>query len=75
MLASSDKQQLQAQGITEQQLQDQISRFEKGFEPLILAAAATVDNGIMRLSESEIAAHDVLVGSLGEAALWQTYKS
>lgn len=54
MLASSDLKQLQGQGISEQQLQDQIDRFEKGFDPLELAAAATVGNGIMRLSDSEI---------------------
>ena len=54
MLRPEDTKQLKDQEISEKQLQDQISRFQKGFDPLELAAAATVDNGIMKLSDEQI---------------------
>lgn len=54
MLSPEDLKELAAQGISKEQLNDQIERFRKGFAPLELAAAATVNNGITRLSTEEI---------------------
>ena len=56
MLSPEDLIQLESQGISQTKLQAQVDRFEKGFAPLQLAAAATIGNGITQLSSGEIEA-------------------
>ena len=54
MLTQEDKDLLAKKGISEAQIAEQLSRFEKGFPYLKLAAAASVDNGgIMTATEEE----------------------
>lgn len=48
-----DKQTLSAKGITESTLREQLERFHTGFPFLKLAGAASVGNGILRLTEEE----------------------
>ena len=54
MLNSEDRNQLHTQGVSEDQLNNQVSRFKAGFDPLELAAAATVDRGISKLTDQDI---------------------
>ena len=54
MLSPEDIKQLASKEISQDQLKAQIDRFKKGFEPLQLAAAATIGQGIMQLSENDI---------------------
>lgn len=51
MFTPSDLLQLKAKGITPEQAQEQLRRFQTGFPPLKVAASATVDHGIARLDE------------------------
>ena len=54
MLNSKDLDLLEKKGITETTLQSQVDRFKKGFDPLVLAAASTVERGITKLTDQEI---------------------
>ena len=55
-LTSNDLRQLEASGITPEQIERQLAHFRQGFPPCSLVAAATIDNGgIIRLDEDEIA--------------------
>ena len=47
MMTNQDKEQLNAKGISEQQIIGQLSSFEHGFPYLKLFAAASTDNGIL----------------------------
>ena len=57
MLSSQDQSQLKAKGISEKQITNQLSQFEKGFAPIDLASAATIGHGILELTKEEIAAY------------------
>ena len=54
MLNEKDLQQLENKGITAAMIDEQISRFEKGFPHLRIHSVATVGNGIMQLGEKDI---------------------
>ena len=45
MLTHEDKELLAKKGISEQQIEEQLACYEKGFPFLMLAGAASVDNG------------------------------
>ena len=45
---------LEEKEISQEQLQHQLERFKQGFEALKITAPATIDNGILRLSEQAI---------------------
>lgn len=53
MMTNQDKEQLNAKGISEQQIIGQLSSFEQGFPYLKLFAAASTDNGIIRTNKEE----------------------
>lgn len=53
-LSTNDKQQLKRIGITEQQIEQQINIFKKGFAYSNLTAAATLEKGIIRFTDDEI---------------------
>ncbi len=53
MWNENDKKLMAAKGITEPVIEAQLKRFETGFPWLKLEAAATVDNGIMRLDAKQ----------------------
>ncbi len=53
-LSTNDKQQLKRIGITEQQIEQQIDQFKKGFAYSNLTAAATLEKGIIRFTDDEI---------------------
>lgn len=53
MITQQDKQQLEAKGISEAQLEQQLKNFETGFPFLQLKAAAAVGNGILQLDEAQ----------------------
>ncbi|NDV58532.1 DUF4301 family protein [Bacteroides sp. 519] len=53
MLTSQDKKQLAEKGITESQIEEQLECFAKGFPFLKLSSAASVEKGIMRISNDE----------------------
>lgn len=57
MLNKTDLDQIAKHEITEEQIAAQVSRFKKGFQPLHLLAAATVGNGIIKLTDEEIQTH------------------
>ena len=46
-MTSQDQELLEKKGISEKQIEEQLACFEKGFPYLRLAAAASVDNGIL----------------------------
>ncbi|MEM0941588.1 MAG: DUF4301 family protein [Bacteroidota bacterium] len=54
MLNPKDLSLLEKRGITEKEINAQVARFKKGFEPLKLANAATVGNGIVSIDDSRI---------------------
>ena len=54
MLTIEDKQYLASKGITEAQIMSQLECFRKGFPYLKLAAAASVDNGILSPDEEAL---------------------
>jgi len=54
MLTTEDIEQLKEQEVSEKKMMDQVDRFKQGFEPLELAAAATIERGIMKLTDQEI---------------------
>ena len=47
MMTPQDKEMLEKKGISEKQIEEQLACFEKGFPYLKLAAAASVENGIL----------------------------
>ena len=53
-LSSADKQQLEALGISMQQVENQIVQFKNGFAFSDLIAPATIGKGIVRFNENEI---------------------
>ena len=53
MLTQQDKEQLALKGISEQQIEEQLGCFKKGFPFLKLDAAASVKDGVLALSEQE----------------------
>ena len=53
MMTPQDKEMLEKKGISEKQIEEQLACFEKGFPYLKLAAAASVDNGILAPSANE----------------------
>lgn len=53
MLSENEKQQLTAKGISEAQVMSQLERFKTGFPFLKIIAPASVDKGIMLLSEAD----------------------
>ncbi len=57
MLNSEDIKLLDQKGIAQEALADQIDRFKEGFDSLELAAAATVNRGIAKLTDDEIEDH------------------
>ncbi len=54
MFSDKDIQQIKKKGITHEQLEWQLSVFRKGISPLRLHGAATIDNGIIKLSSTDI---------------------
>ncbi len=54
MFTNEDKVQIQAKDQTEENVTSQLNRFEKGFPNLKIVAAASVNDGIIRLSEEQI---------------------
>ena len=54
ILTKIQKKQLKEKGITKEQLQMQLDRFEKGFPVVKLNAAATLDHGIVKLNSKII---------------------
>ena len=54
MLSPEDHKQLEAKGIPLQLIEQQIQHFEQGFPFLPIVRAATIGDGIIRLSESQI---------------------
>ena len=55
MFTSADTDQIAQRGSTLQTVQQQIHHFETGFPYLKLEAAATIGNGVIRLTEAEVA--------------------
>lgn len=55
MISTTDLQQCIAHGIEAETIEKQLRSFREGFPYLPLAAPATVSNGILRLSESDLA--------------------
>ena len=53
MLNEQDLSQIQAMGITEDMVESQIHRFQTGFPYLKLRSAATIGNGILKLTEKQ----------------------
>ena len=53
MMTPQDKEMLEKKGISEKQIEEQLACFEKGFPYLKLAAAASVDNGILAPASDE----------------------
>lgn len=53
MMTSKDLEQIKEKGMTEQQIQEQLACFEKGFPFLQLSAAASVEKGILCPDETE----------------------
>ncbi|MBC6409506.1 MAG: DUF4301 family protein [Ekhidna sp.] len=54
MLKESDYALLEQKEISEKHLQHQLERFERGFEALQITSPATIDNGILRLSDEAV---------------------
>lgn len=65
MLTLEDKELLVKKGISEQQIDEQLACFEKGFPFLKLDAAASIEKGIMAPDENEVKAY---------LEAWDTYK-
>ena len=53
MISAKDKEQLAQKGISEEKLNEQLNCFKTGFPYLKLYAAASVDEGILKLTEEE----------------------
>ena len=65
MLTPEDKNLLVKKGISEQQIEEQLACFEKGFPFLKLDAAASIEKGMMAPAENEVKAY---------LEAWDTYK-
>lgn len=57
MLSDSDLKQLSEKGISEQQIEEQLASFERGFPFLEITASASVENGIKVISKEEQSAY------------------
>ncbi len=64
MFAQNDLELLSSKGISIEQVEEQLSFFKKGFPYLSIVASASVEKGIMRISESE---------QLSYIDVWETY--
>lgn len=53
MITASDRELFASRGISEEQVENQLERFKKGFPFLKLAGAASVDEGILRPTNAE----------------------
>ena len=53
MISAKDKEQLAQKGISEEKLNEQLNCFKTGFPYLKLYAAASVEEGILKLTEEE----------------------
>ena len=53
-LTNNDKKQLKSLNITAEQVENQVNQFKTGFPYSDLVAAATIDNGIIKFSNTEI---------------------
>jgi len=53
-LSDKDRSQLNELGISQETLEYQLTCFKNGIDPIDLVAPATIDNGIKRMSDSEI---------------------
>ena len=66
MLTEQERQQIAKKGISEEQLQEQLKSFEKGFPFLRLQAAASTSNGIIApTAEEQARVPHYFVGTLG----------
>ncbi len=65
MLNEQDLSQIQAMGITEEMVENQICRFQIGFPYLKLRSAATIGNGILKLTDKQ--EHEAI-------KLWNDYR-
>ena len=65
MLREEDKKQLAAMGVSQQQVEEQLDNFRKGFPYLKLRSAAGVGNGVIVIGEDEKA---------GILSAWEQYK-
>ncbi|MEQ6168359.1 MULTISPECIES: DUF4301 family protein [unclassified Ekhidna] len=54
MFSEEDKNQIVGKGIRIEKVESQLNRFKKGFAPANISKAATVGDGILRLSKEEI---------------------
>ena len=66
MITSADKAQLEAKGISEAQIEQQLRQFQTGFPFLRLDGAASVPNGIMSIDDE---------GQKTLIEAWETYKA
>ncbi|MCR5180451.1 MAG: DUF4301 family protein [Bacteroidaceae bacterium] len=66
MFSSEDRKQLAQKGISEQQVEHQLTQLRQGFPYLRLRAAASIDNGILSPSDTEVQAF---------VEAWEAYKS
>ena len=57
MLNANDLKQLADKGISEQQIEEQLACFVKGFPYLEIAASASVEKGIMVVSQEDQATY------------------
>ena len=69
MLNANDLEQLKAKGISEKQIEEQLACFVKGFPFLEIAASASVEKGIMVISNR------LLIWMLGTLIWLKTRKS
>ena len=66
MLSQEDLKQLAKKGITEEQINNQLSQFKTGFPFLKLKAAASIEDGIVATSEQDKQVYE---------KAWQQYKA
>lgn len=57
MFSEKDIQQIEERGSSLEKIQEQVENFKKGFPNLTLSQPATIDNGILKLTEKEIESH------------------
>lgn len=54
MFSEEDLNQIQQKGITQESVLEQLDRFERGFQPINITVAATIGDGILKLSEEDL---------------------
>lgn len=59
MFTTQDKKQIADYGIPPATVEDQIAKFKSGFPATVLEKPATTSDGILKLSEKEVSAHQV----------------